>query len=167
MTTDSKPGQLKYSQFYWIFFLLFPFMMQGFKPEEIAPNTPMSLPIEAQLVSDNKAIQLEVARTSSAIKTGLAFRDSIPDDRGILYAIDSTSQTSFTGKDNKFATELLFFKGERVAYIQQVEPCSDEKCLNYRTNQPYDRVIEVKAGISNQLKMSIGSKVDIRFLPKH
>ena len=84
MTTDSKPGQLKYSQFYWIFFLLFPFMMQGFKPEEIAPNTPMSLPIEAQLVSDNKAIQLEVARTSSAIKTGLAFRDSIPDDRGIL-----------------------------------------------------------------------------------
>ncbi|PSB59138.1 DUF192 domain-containing protein [Chamaesiphon polymorphus] len=165
---DRQPKKPGYSQFYWIFFLVFPFMMQGFKTEEIAGNSPIILPIEAQLINGDKAVDLEVARTKLDIARGLTFRESkdMADDRGMLYAGDFTSDTAFSGKDNKFATDILFLNGNRVAYIDRVEACDKQRCLEHRTNQPYDRVVEVKAGIANKLKIAVGSTVEIRFIPR-
>lgn len=165
---DKQPDKPKYSQFYWIFFLAFPFMMQGFKTEEIAANSPIILPIEAQLINGDKAVDLEVARTKLDIARGLTFRESkdMADDRGMLYAGDFTADTAFSGKDNKFATDILFLNGNRVTYIDRVQACNEQRCLEHRTNQPYDRVVEVKAGIANKLKIAVGSTVEIRFIPR-
>ena len=165
---DKQPEQLKYSQFYWVFFLAFPFIMQGFKPEEIAPKSAIILPIEAQLINGDKAVNLEVARTQLDIARGLTFRESkeMADDRGMLYAGDFTVNTAFSGMDNKFATDILFFNGNRVAHIDRVEACDEQRCLEHRTNQPFDRVVEVKAGIANKLKITVGSTVEIRFIPR-
>lgn len=165
---DKQPEKLKYSQFYWMFFLAFPFIMQGFKPEEIAPKSPIILPIEAQLIIGNKAVNLEVARTKLDIARGLNFRESkdMANDRGMLYAGDFTVATAFSGKDNKFATDILFLNGDRVAHLDRVEACDEQRCLEHRTNQPYDRVVEVKAGVANKLKIAVGSTVEIRFIPR-
>jgi uncharacterized membrane protein (UPF0127 family) len=165
---DRQPKKLKYSQFYWIFFLAFPLMMQGFKTEEIAVNSPIVLPIEAQLINGDKAVDLEVARTKLDIARGLTFRESkdMADDRGMLYTGDFTADTAFSGKDNKFATDILFLNGNRVTYIDRVQACNEQRCLEHRTNQPYDRVVEVKAGIATKLKIAVGSTVEIRFIPR-
>jgi uncharacterized protein len=164
--TPEKP---QYLQYYWIFFIAFPFMMQGFKPEEISQNAPMFLPIEAQLVIGDKAIQLEVARTPTTIARGLTFReaDRMPNDRGIMYESNFDINSSFTGKNNKFATDLLFLQGNRVVYTSQVQVCNDSKCLEYRTNQAYDRVIEVKAGTASKVGITVGSVVEVKFIPRH
>jgi uncharacterized protein len=164
-----KPERLQYLQFYWIFFIAFPFMMQGFKPEEISQNAPIFLPIEAQLVIGDKAIQLEVARTPTTIARGLTFReaDRMPNDRGIMYESNFNTNSSFTGKGNKFTTDLLFLQGNRIVYISQVQPCNESKCLEYRTNQAYDRVIEVKAGSASKVGITAGSVVEIKFIPRH
>jgi uncharacterized membrane protein (UPF0127 family) len=165
-TSAEKPI---YSKFIWLGYLLFPFMMQGFKTDEIAPNTRTYLPVEAQLIVEAKAIDLEVSRTQRTSDIGLGFREDkdMPNDRGLLHGgLEINNQTVFNGKNNKFATDLIFIQNNTVAYIDRVEPCNEDKCISHQTNKPFNRVVEVKAGIANKLNIAIGTKLDIRFYPR-
>ena len=157
----------KYSNYAWILFLAFPFMMQGFKSEEIlSKNEPIFLPIEAELDFHNQAIKLEVARTKNTLSKGLTYREQIQNDRGMLYQSNFNNDSYFTGKGNKMATELIFLHGSLITDIQGIYPCDQDKCFQYTSREKYEEVIEVKAGVVNKLGLKIGSTVEIRYLPK-
>ena len=167
-TTSNDNSKSGYGRYIWMFFIAFPFVMQGFKIEEMSSQKEaIILPIEAQLSINNRAIQLEVARTKTAISRGLTYREKIPDNQGMLYQDNFTINSFFTGKGNKIVTELLFLDNNKIVDIQTVQPCNEDKCLEYRSNQKYQQVVEIKAGISNLLDMKVDSRVDIKYLPKN
>lgn len=155
----------KYKKYLWVFFLVFPFMMNGLKSGDFGGKAPYILPVTAQLNFNARAIKLEVARTDRALSHGLTYRDTLDNDRGMLYKVKSS--TYFTGRGMKFPTALLFLRAGKVVDIQQVQPCEDRepKCLEYRTNIINDEVIEVKAGVPNKLGITVGSTLNITYLP--
>jgi uncharacterized protein len=156
----------KYSKFLWVFFLAFPFIMQGFKPSELSAKAAHILPITAQLNFNNQAVQLEVARTDIARSHGLTYRESLPNDRGMLYQLSSL--TYFTGRGMKFSTDLIFISAGKVVNIRQVQTCSEQetKCFEYQTHPTDDQVIELKAGIANKLGISVGNVLNVSYLPR-
>jgi uncharacterized protein len=155
----------KYRPYLWVFFLAFPFMMNGLKSGDLDGKAPYILPVTAQLNFNGRAIKLEVARTKKALSHGLTYRDTLENDRGMLYKV--TSDIYFTGRGMKFPTALVFLRAGKVVDIQQVQPCEDRetKCLEHRTNILNDEVIEVKADITNKLGITVGSTLNITYLP--
>jgi uncharacterized protein len=154
----------KYRPYLWVFFLAFPFMMNGLKSGDLDGKAPYILPITAQLNFNGRAIKLEVARTKKALSHGLTYRDTLDNDRGILYKVKSS--TYFTGRGMKFPTALVFLRAGKVVDIQQVQPCEDReaKCLEYRTNVSNDEVIEIKSAVPRALGITVGSTVNIDYL---
>jgi uncharacterized membrane protein (UPF0127 family) len=158
-----------YRKFAWIIYLFLPLLMQPFRnPDKFVDKTaPLVLPVTGQLRVGNKAVQLEVANTPSAIERGLTHRVSMPRNRGLMYATNrDVILTTFSGKGNKFDTDLIYIKNETVVDLQRVVACSQSKCLEYRTDKDFDRVIEVNAGVVNELGIDVGTKVKVDILPR-
>ena len=165
MLITTKDNEPKYKRYLWVFFLAFPFMAKAFVAENNS-KVAYILPVTAQLDFNGKAIKLEVARTKVSLSRGLTYRDSLDNDRGMLYQIDTP--TIFNGKGMKFPTALVFIQNAKVVDIQQVQPCGDQeqKCLENRTNVPYNEVLEVKQNIPAMLGMTIGATLNINYTPQ-
>ena len=165
MLIFSKDNKAKYTRYTWIFFLLFPFMAKAFLSDS-NQKVAYILPITAQLNFNGKAIKLEVARTKTALRRGLTYREDIDRDRGMLYQIDTP--TVFTGKGMKFPTALVFIQNGKIVDIQRVQPCGQEekKCLENRTNVAYNEVLEVKQDIPTTLGMTVGATININYTPE-
>jgi uncharacterized protein len=124
-------------------------------------NKPTVLPITAQATIGDKAIKLEVAKTSIAHSTGLTHRSEIESDRGMLY--QTTTPLTFSGKGMEFATDLIFIdRGRVVGLYVNVTPCTDD-CTNYSLKQPYTDVMEVKAGTVEKLGIKNDTKIQLNF----
>jgi uncharacterized membrane protein (UPF0127 family) len=167
MSLVKQEDRAKYTRFIWVFYLAFPFVMQGFKPEDVRSNkAAYILPVTAQLNFNGKAIKLEVARSKFAVTHGLTYRNDIDNDRGMLYQLDAP--TIFNGKGMKFPTALVFIQNGKVVDIQRVQPCGEQeqKCLEYRTNVAYNEVLEVKQNIPIMLGMTVGATLNINYIPQ-
>jgi uncharacterized membrane protein (UPF0127 family) len=161
-TPDKK--ELKYRKYLWLFFLIFPIAMKDFDPRTIGNDMAIELPIEGQMLVGNRAIQLEVASNSLTRSRGLNYRHDIPSNRGMLYR-GLPKETYFSGKNNKFNTELIFLLGNQVVDMREVTSCNEDKCLQYRTNERYDAVVEVKSGVTKVLGIARGVQVTIDLIP--
>jgi uncharacterized protein len=124
-------------------------------------NRPTILPITAQATVGEKAIKLEVAKTSIAQVTGLTHRREIEPDRGMLY--ETITPLVFSGKGMEFATDLIFIdRGRVVGFYTNVTPCTAD-CTNYSLKQPYTSVMEVKAGTVEKLKIHNDTEIQINY----
>jgi uncharacterized membrane protein (UPF0127 family) len=161
-TPDKK--ELKYRKYLWLFFLIFPISMKDFDPRTIGNDVAIELPIEGQMLVGNKAIQLEIASNSLTRSRGFNYRHDISSNRGMLYR-SLPKDTYFSGKHNKFNTELIFLSGNKVVDVREVASCNEDKCLQYRTNERYDAVVEVKSRVTGVLGIAKGVKVTIDLIP--
>ena len=161
---SNKKVVLSKAQLPYLILLLAPIYLQGVDLSSLLKSTsnqPTVLPITAQATIGNKAIQLEVAKTSIAQATGLTHRSDIEPDRGMLY--QTTTPLTFSGKGMQFATDLIFIDRHRVVGLYtNITPCTDS-CTNYSLPQPYTSVIEVKTGTVEQLRIKNDTKIDINY----
>ena len=145
-----------------------PIWLQGVDPKNLIFNTDSTkalvLPVTAQAIFNDKAIQLEVSQTLLTHKTGLSHRQQIPKNRGMLYRVDLFNPLIFSGRGMEFSTDLIFIKdGIIVDTLSGVIPCNLDKCPTYATLQQYDSVIEVNRGTIAQLQIQHGAKVNLTF----
>jgi uncharacterized protein len=135
-----------------------------FKSAKKAPNIS---PVTAQAIIEGKAIKLEVANNAATQASGLTYRNDIDIDRGMLYEVNVSQPLIFTGEGMKFSTDLIFIMGDKVVgFYSDVKPCSGKDCIKYSFDPQYNRVLEVKTGIAQQLGVKNDTQVNISFLTK-
>ncbi len=164
--TNKKP--FNKSHLIFLALALAPIWLQGVDPKNLIFNTDSTqalvLPITAQAIVNDKAIQLEVSKTLLTHKTGLSHRKQIPKNRGMLYQVDLFNPLIFSGKGMQFPTDLIFIKdGIVIDTLSGVIPCDLDKCPTYATLQQYDAAIEVNRGTIEQLQIQHGAKVNLTF----
>ena len=97
-----------------------------------APKEAQSLPITAAVELGGRTINLEVARTPEEQAIGLMFRESLADDRGMLFPVDPPRPVQLWMKNVDIPLDLLFItEGEIVAIESNVPPCLEEPCPTY------------------------------------
>ncbi len=125
-----------------------------------------SLPISAQVVIGNRILELEVARTAEQQATGLMYRKSLADDRGMLFEFNPPQSVRFWMKDVAIPLDMIFIKDGKVkAIAAAVPPCNTTPCPTYGPGTPIDRVIEVRGGRAKELGLKVGAPLNIKFLP--
>lgn len=137
-------------------------------PTQVAasPVQGQSLPITATAKMAGQVIQLEVARTPEQQATGLMYRSSLADDRGMLFPFSPPRLVGFWMKNVSISLDMIFLRNNVVQYIAaNVPPCQTDPCPVYGPESPVDQVIELRGGRAAQLGLKPGDRVSIQFLP--
>jgi uncharacterized membrane protein (UPF0127 family) len=129
-------------------------------------NVGQQLPISGRaIVPNGKALQLEVARTEQQQEMGLMYRQSLPDDRGMLFQFPSPQPIRFWMKNTYIPLDMVFMRKGVVQYIAaSVAPCTNDPCPSYGPNEPIDQVIELRSGRAAELGVKKGDQIKIQFL---
>ena len=120
------------------------------------------LPTTAIAKISDTTIQLEVAQTPQQQATGLMFRESLADDRGMLFPFPNERMARFWMKNVPISLDMIFLNGDRVVGIaSDVPPCEAEPCPVYGPNALVDGVIELRGGRAQELAVEVGDTIEI------
>ena len=121
------------------------------------------LPITATAKMAGKTIQLEVAQTPEQQAIGLMFRESLADDRGMLFPFAQERIASFWMKNVSMSLDMIFLNGNQIVSIAaDVPPCKAEPCPIYGPGALVNKVIELRGGRAKELGIKAGDKIMIR-----
>jgi uncharacterized membrane protein (UPF0127 family) len=109
-------------------------------------------------------MQVEVVDNPLMLQAGLAFRDSLPADWGMLFIYDRPDFHRFTTRQYRFPVDVLWLDEARrvILVAEHVPPCSTEPCPSYGPASEKDRyVIATRAGFVQREHVARGA--DLRF----
>jgi uncharacterized membrane protein (UPF0127 family) len=122
------------------------------------------LPISAKTEINNQKIELEVAATKKEQDTGLMYRTSLPNNRGMLFKFKSPQKVSFWMKNCQISLDMIFLRDGVVKAIElSAPPCTADPCPSYEPDTAIDRVIELRGGRATELGVKVGDRIEIEF----
>ncbi|MEG4576390.1 DUF192 domain-containing protein [Microcoleus sp. N3A4] len=122
------------------------------------------LPVSARARIADRQIELEVAKTPEQQATGLMYRTSLPDDRGMLFEFKPARWVNFWMKNCQISLDMIFLRDGVVEAIEvSAPPCTADPCPTYGPDTPVDRVIELRGGRAAELGVKVGDRIEIEF----
>lgn len=105
---------------------------------------------------NNVELQTEIATTSQEKSRGLCCRDSLPQNRGMLFVYDSPGDYRFWMKDTLIALDMYWIDAnKKIVHIEQnVQPSSYPKTYGTETESRY--VLETNAGFAKRHNIKVG-----------
>lgn len=127
-----------------------------------AENQAMMLPVDAAplvavTAKGDRAFQIEIADTEDEREAGLMFRQTMTDDRGMLFVFDQTEGVGFWMKNTPMPLDLIFIGEDgRISAIRKGEPQSEAVIA---PDAPVRFVLELKAGTAARQGIAEGDLI--------
>jgi len=123
---------------------------------------------ETEVKINNQVITAEIADTTYLRDRGLSYRDSLMENRGMLFVFRPANLPRFWMKDMRFPLDIIWIDDDRVVDIDENLPNpSAETPLNqlptYSPKSIVNYVLEVNAGYVAQNAIKIGDRVEINY----
>ena len=106
---------------------------------------------------------VEIADDPGEQQLGLMYRDSMPDEQGMLFIFQQDIPRSFWMKNTRITLDILYFDSARklVSMHQNVPPCRTPQCPSYKSIKPVRYVLELNGGIASRLEVTLGDQLQI------
>jgi uncharacterized membrane protein (UPF0127 family) len=105
------------------------------------------------------SIDIEIAEGEYETQTGLMYRKSMQDDRGMLFIFEDETPRSFYMKNTEFSIDIIYINADNnVVSIQKNAKPLDQTSLP--SGAPAKYVLEVNAGLSDKWTLAAGDKVE-------
>lgn len=110
-------------------------------------------------------ITVEVARTAEERGVGLSGRDSLAEDRGMLFDLEETRVPSFWMKDTNFPLDMIWIAEDKrvveiTADVQPQPGAPDSELRRYSPEEPVRYVLEVNGGAAERLGIEPGTQLE-------
>jgi hypothetical protein len=116
----------------------------------------MSHPIGKKAVIRGHVIRLEVAVTETEKEKGLGYRDTLPQDAGMLFIYQNRDRYGFWMKGMRFPLDFVWINGNTIVDLTE-KVATDAPA--FAPHVPVDKVLEVNAGVIESLGIHIGDPV--------
>ena len=104
-------------------------------------------------------------RTPEQQAIGQMFRESLADDRGMLFPFPIERKARFWMKNVPISLDMIFLNGDRIVGIAaNVPPCQSEPCPVYGPEALVNGVLELRGGRAEELGITIDDRVSIQLL---
>lgn len=128
------------------------------------PATQAKLPIGlSPLVVAGQEIHVEIADNPTKRDTGLMYRDSLAEDRGMIHAFPRVEIQSFYMKNNRFPIDIAYIDddGEIVTiHTMAVEETKQDVLYKrYRSDRPVPYGLQMTGGWFAKNGVKVGDKV--------
>jgi uncharacterized membrane protein (UPF0127 family) len=107
-------------------------------------------------------VRAELAGDQASRERGLAGRERIAEDRGMLFVYPDRAERSYWMKGMRFPIDIVWIDRNRVTGVERNVPVSKRGVPLYRSDRPVDRVLEVGAGWAARNAIRAGDPVVIR-----
>ena len=118
---------------------------------------------EPYVVLKGERFTVELAESSEEQALGLMFRDSLPEDHGMLFLFPGEARRSFWMKNTRIPLDIFYFDAERklVSVSENTPPCRTQRCPSYPSTGPAQYVLELRAGKAAELGARPGDELEI------
>jgi len=110
-----------------------------------------------------RRFSVEVADTEDLRERGLMFRREMAPDQGMLFIHDDAGPIAYWMKNTYIPLDILYFDERKKLVSAQlnVPPCGEqEQCPIYPSAGPAKYVLEINAGLAEQLKLKPGDQLE-------
>jgi hypothetical protein len=111
---------------------------------------------------NGREIEAEVADTPEKLLVGLAFREKLPANSGLLYIFESTGQNHLWTKEYRFPVDMMWVDESHhiVGLKENVAPCQEADCPKYSSSPEAVRyAIQTEAGFIKREGITIGQEL--------
>ncbi|MEO6323668.1 MAG: DUF192 domain-containing protein [Thermoanaerobaculia bacterium] len=114
------------------------------------------------------SVTVEVARTDQEKSQGLMFRESMPQEAGMVFLFEGLEIRPFWMKDCHFPLDMIYTRkdGTIVDVLKDVPPCRADPCPSYPPKGKADTVVEVNAGFAAKNGALPGARLVYREIPE-
>jgi uncharacterized membrane protein (UPF0127 family) len=129
---------------------------------DIPGKTKVEEDLNVAIFENKQILQLEIAKTHEQRTTGLMHRESLEENSGMLFIYGSEQQLTFWMKNTLIPLDMIFLNSNKtiVHIIKNAQPCVEEPCKVYPSENPAIYVIEVNAGYTDKHGILKGQKVE-------
>jgi uncharacterized protein len=125
--------------------------------EKNSDSSPFGLRV-VKLKVGNSSLFAEVADSAQTSANGLMFRDSLPDDHGMLFIFEKPKTASFWMRNTKIPLSIAYIDSAgRILQIESMKPL-DETPVESTSNQ-VAFALEVNEGWFTRNRVSAGAKI--------
>ena len=106
---------------------------------------------------------VELAVTPYQWSKGLMFRESLPEDAGMLFVFPDEKERSFWMKNTYIPLDILFISADKriVSITKNAVPCATLICPSYVSGERAMYVLEVNAGFADAHAIREGDSVEL------
>lgn len=104
-------------------------------------------------------LEIEFADDDFERQTGLMYRTSMKNNRGMLFVFDKSEMKSFYMKNTYLPLDIIFIDGHKkiINISKNAKPLSEQSILS---ESPAKYVLEINAGLSNKWNLKPGDSID-------
>jgi len=104
-------------------------------------------------------LDIEIADTDYDVQTGLMYRNSMKENRGMLFVFPSMQERFFYMKNTRIALDLIYLDEKKtiVSFQENAKPL-DEASLPSQVPAQY--VLEINAGLAEKWLLEIGDRIE-------
>jgi uncharacterized membrane protein (UPF0127 family) len=102
------------------------------------------------------AFEVETASTPESKTKGLAGREKMPENHGMLFIMSDNLENLFWMKGMKFSIDILFFDRNKnlIDIFENLSPCVN--CPLIQSSKPAAYALEINAGMAEKYKLQAG-----------
>lgn len=123
--------------------------------------------LKGSVIVDNYKILVDIALTDKQVQDGLAIKNSLNENEGMLFFLGEPRKASFWMKNMKFPIDIIWLneKFSIVHIEQELQPCESVfYCKSYKPNSEALYVLETIAGFTKKHNLQIGDNVDFQLI---
>lgn len=114
-------------------------------------------------------VTVEIADNDEERARGLMWRDSVPENTGMLFIYPEDIDAVFWMKNMKVPIDMIFITSQKTVDTihHSVPPClADQTCARYSSEGLVRYILEVRAGYAKENNIQIGDNISFEhFLP--
>lgn len=108
----------------------------------------------------------EIARTEEEKRKGLMNRDFLPEGEGMVFMYEEDRILSFWMKDTLIPLDIIFFDSDaRVTGFESMEPCKQQDCPTYVSENPSQFAVETNKGFIEEKGIREGYVIRVGRVP--
>ena len=126
-------------------------------------NTPIIKQNAGKTISiDGQTFNIQIANTEAEKEKGLADRQNLAQDSGMLFPFDRPDYYGFWMKGMLIPLDIIYFNKDKIVTIvndiQPPTPANNQLPI-FKPVSPADSVLEINAGLSKKYNFQVGDSV--------
>jgi hypothetical protein len=114
-----------------------------------------------KLKGERFTVELVTAPEEQAL--GLMFRESLPENHGMLFVFPTEATRGFWMKNMRIPLDIFYFDSDLrlVSVAENARPCRVQNCPSYPSARPARYVLELNAGKAAELGVAPGDRLEL------
>ena len=116
----------------------------------------------------NNCFEVELAITQEEKILGLMFRKSLGRNKGMIFVFNEEGIYPFWMKDTLIPLDIIWISSnnEVVFISENTQPCEEDLCSSITPTQKAKYVLEINAGVSKEIGLKVGDKLEMNLNQK-